>query len=520
VAGLAVVTGATFSGVFQLGFVFDDAAYVVNNHHVRGGLTLEGLGWALTTFFFSNWHPLTWLSHMVDVELFALRPAGHHATSLILHTANGICLFGVLRALTGSTWRSATAAALFLVHPLRVESVAWVSERKDVLSVLLGLLTVAAYVAYVRKPHPLRYLPVVLALAAGLAAKPMLVTLPLALLLLDYWPLGRISRGVGAPRWRLMGHLLLEKLPLLALAAAGGAVAFVAQARGGSMLAETTLPLPARMENAVLAYARYLFKTLWPQGLSPWYPLPEGGPAVSEVRLAVAFLVVVTACCLSQLRRRPWLGVGWLWFVGTLVPVIGLVKIGLQAMADRYTYLPHVGLLTSLVWCCAECGGKAAGKAARQVAGAALVAALAAATLRQVPHWRDDAALYGHAVATVPGNWFMLYNLATTLEKKGSLAEAAALYEEALRLHPTDSYAHFNLAGILVKHGQTEAALAHYRAALHYRPGDPDTHHNLGVLLLSLGRRDEAASQFREALRLRPDHPQARLGLARALAGR
>jgi hypothetical protein len=456
---------------------------------------------------------------MADVELFALRPAGHHASSMLLHLANGILLFGVLRKMTGNTWRSALVAALFLVHPLHVESVAWVSERKDVLSAFFGILTLWAYLRYAERPGVVRYLAVALGLAVGLMAKPMLVTLPLAFLLLDYWPLGRVLRRAGGPAGAPVGQLCLEKVPLLLLSAAAGAATYVAQSSGGSLFTGNSFPLSARAANAVIAYVRYLGKTLWPRNLSPWYPLPTDGYPLWEVCAAGALLVFLSTVVIWQLCRRPYLGIGWFWYLGTLVPVIGIVQVGLQAMADRYTYFPHVGLFVALVWGSAEVVGRRPGRrAVAAVAGAAVLVGLAFVTWRQVPHWRDETSLYGRAVAAVPGNWFMIYNLGTALEKQGHLKEAAARYEEVLRLRPSHADAHFNLGVILGNLGQSEASISHYRAALHIRPDDADTHNNLAAALLARGQLEEAATQFREALRLRPDHPQARMGIRRALA--
>ncbi|MGH9361727.1 MAG: tetratricopeptide repeat protein, partial [Thermoanaerobaculia bacterium] len=346
--GLALLTVLVFAPVVRHDFVsLDDPAYVTGNAQVRRGLTAEGFRWAWGNEVAGNWHPLTMLSHMLDAELHGLDPGGHHLTSLLLHAANAVLLFVLLRRLTGAAGRSAAVAALFAVHPLHVESVAWIAERKDVLSAFFFFLALLAWSGYARRPSSWRYLLALLAFALGLLAKPMVVTLPLVLLLLDVWPLGRLPLAAAAERRRALGPLLREKLPFVLLALGAAAVALVTQREAMSPLA--ALSLGRRIANALLAYAAYLSDTVWPRGLAVFYPLPGALPAW-RVALAAVLLAALTALALARLHRSPWLAVGWLWFVGMLLPVIGLLQVGSQARADRYTYLPSIGLFVALVW--------------------------------------------------------------------------------------------------------------------------------------------------------------------------
>jgi len=517
---LAVATLASFTGVLRGGFVFDDSTYIVNNPLVRLGLTPEGLRWSLTTLYAANWHPLTWISHLLDLQLFGLAPAGHHATSLALHTLNALLLLGVLHRMTGSLWRSAFASAFFALHPLRVESVAWVAERKDLLSFLLGLLTIAAYLRYVRRPGGGRYFVVVLVFAAGLLAKPMLVTLPLVLLLLDYWPLGRLEHRTGDVRHALTARLAVEKFPLVALAAVSAAVTILAQWRGGAMTANDAT-FASRAANASVAIVRYLRMTLWPEGLAVYYPLPISGYPSWMVWSSAGLIAVLFLAALQARRHSPCVFVGVLWFLGTLVPVLGLIQVGNQALADRYTYLPHLGLFVGLTWLAAEVTKRH--PALRSIAVAVSLAVfvlLSVATAAQVRFWRDEPALYSRAVAVVPDNWFMNYNLGLLLEGRGQFAEAIQEYEHTLRIRPDHPYAHYNLGRLLLKSGRINEAAEHYLAALSLMPDDADAHCGLAAVLGAQGRTEEAILHLQEALRLQPEHQDARHNLAVFLARR
>jgi hypothetical protein len=396
---------------------------VVSNPHVRAGITLPGLAWALTANVASNWHPLTMLSHMLDCQLFGLDPAGHHGTSLLLHLANVLLLFAVLWRMTGAAGRGAMVAALFAVHPTHVESVAWIAERKDVLSTLLWILAMGAWARYARHPSLGRYLLVALLMALGLAAKPMVVTLPFALLLLDVWPLERLALG-----WK---RLIAEKLPLLALSVASSLVTLHYQQ--GSLAAPGVVPGSLRAANALVSYADYLGKIFLPRNLAVFYPIPPAIPAW-KIAGAALLLILLTVFALWRVRREPWLLTGWLWFLGTLVPVIGLVQVGRQAMADRYTYIPSIGLFLALVWGAAELGKKH--RAVLAMAAVVLILALAAVTRVQIGYWSDSVTLYRHALAVTSDNYLAHLGLAKALAGEKDWTGAAEQYQAALALRP------------------------------------------------------------------------------------
>jgi protein O-mannosyl-transferase len=518
---LAAAALAAFWPVLGNAFIsYDDRPYVTRNPHVRAGLTWEGLRWAWTTGHAANWHPLTWMSHQLDAQLWGDDPRGHHATSLLLHLASTVTLFLVLTRMTGATGRSAVVAGLFAVHPLHVESVAWVAERKDVLSAFLWMLTMAAYARYVEAPGARRYAWVVLALAAGLLAKPMLVTLPFVLLLLDYWPLGRWS-GTG------LGKLVIEKLPLFALAAASSVVTLVVQSRGGSVGSFEVFPLDVRLLNAVVTCGAYLWQTVWPLRLAFYYPHPVSAPPAWQIAAAALVLLTMTAIALRQRGRRPWLLVGWLWYLGTLVPVIGLVQVGAQARADRYTYLPLVGIFLLAAWGLAEVASRRAGDRGRPAPNRAprwvlvlVVAAflpLVALANAQARRWHDSRTLYDHAIE-VTGESSVVDNLVgVVLADEGRHAEAIPWYERAVRLGPAHVRARDNLGLALIRTGQPEKAIPVLLEAIRVSPNAPEPHNTLGVALSRLNRIAEAIPHFREALRLEPDYVQALTNLGTAL---
>lgn len=449
---LALLTLAAFLPSLWNGFVnLDDALYVTGNRVVMKGLTWEGLAWVRTANVANNWHPLTMLTHMLDCELFGLNAAGHHGTSLLLHLGNVLLLFEVLRRMTGSPWRSAAAAGLFGLHPLRVESVAWVAERKDVLSALFWILAMGAYGRYVREPSAKRYLPVVLAMALGLMAKPMVVTLPFALLLLDAWPLGRLR--LGETGWtRRLGRLIVEKLPLFALSAVGSLVTLRYQTT--SLVSLEVFPWSMRLANVAVGYATYLGKTVLPRNLAVFYPIPLAIPAWKALG-AAALILVLTALALWKARKAPWFLVGWLWFLGTLVPVIGIVQVGRQAMADRYTYIPSIGLSLAICW---GISTLAASRRWRPVlAGASVLAllVLTALTWAQVRHWSNSVTLFRHALAVTQGNYVAHVALARTLASKGDWTGAAEQFRGALALRPGLREARIGLRETLRRAGQS-----------------------------------------------------------------
>jgi protein O-mannosyl-transferase len=522
VLAILVLTTGCFLPVLSAAFLnLDDPAYVTRNPNVLGGMTLQGLHWAFTSFDSANWHPLTWLSHMADVSLFGLRAGAHHGTSLALHALAAAFLLLALERMTGALWPGFVAAALFAVHPLRVESVAWVSERKDVLSGLFGMLALLLYLRYASRPRPGRYLAVFAVFALGLMAKPMLVTLPFVLLLLDWWPLGRF-RGPSSgavSRVTARQRLLVEKVPLMVLSAASCAVTYLAQRRGGAMVSAEVFPFVARVGNALASYVGYLAKMLWPHRLVPFYP--HLGPVLSpgEFALCLALLGVVTAVAVVHRGRRPWLLVGWLWYLGTLVPVIGLVQVGLQGMADRYTYLPGIGPVLALVW---EARSRALprvrGRAAFGGGAAAVLAILALFTWRQASWWKDTATLFNRVITVDPRNYFAFNMLGADSYVRGDSARAEALFARALALRPEYYVARYNYALALAANGRSYEALAQFTAVIRFNPRDAESHFNRGRLLLDAGNAEAALRDFEAALAVQPEERQFRIARDRALA--
>jgi Tfp pilus assembly protein PilF len=502
----------------------DDPAYISENPQVAAGLTWQGLVWAFTTGHADNWHPLTWLSHMLDVQLFGVTPGPHHLTNVVLHIANTLLLFGLLHRMTGQVGRSAVVAGLFGVHPLHVESVAWVAERKDVLSTLFGLLTLWGYVAYVRQPRVARYLVVVLLLALGLMAKPMLVTLPFVLLLLDFWPLGRLAGGAGTagrpesaalidPRSAL--KVVWEKVPLLGLTLASSIVTFVAQQRGGAVIGFEVLPLGQRVANALVSYVAYIGKMLWPTRLAVIYPYPHSLP-IWWVIGSLLGLIGVSVLVIRAARRAPYLPVGWLWYLGTLVPVIGLVQVGIQSMAaDRYTYVPLIGLFIILAWGIPDLLTRWSYRHIALPIGAGLVLVACSITASvQVQYWKNRTALWERAVDVTKGNYLAHNNLGNVLAQMGKTDEAIAHYAEALRIKPGLAEAHNNLGFTLAGRGRADEAMTHYAEALRIKPDYVEARSNLGVALATQGRVDEAIQELREALRMAPNDAEVHANLA------
>ena len=462
---LAALVFLAFGGALRCGFVwFDDHGYVYENPAVTGGLTQAGLRWAWTTTHMYNWHPLTWLAHMADAELYGLNPAGHHLSSLLLHAANAILLFFFLRRATGHGPAALAAAALWAVHPLRAESVVWISERKDVLAAFFGLLALLAYVHWTGRK---RWLGATAAFAASLLAKPAWVTLPCLLLLLDAWPLGRWSR---TPAWKLV----LEKTPLWLLAAGSCATTLAAQSAGGAVKSFAALPAGARLANAATAAVQYLRALVWPTDLAVYYPFPAGGASAAAAAGATILLLALTALAVAAARRAPWGLVGWLWFLGALVPMIGLVQVGGQAWADRYSYLPHIGLALALAGGVVQLAGRRAGP----VVAGLLVAVLMGLSRAQTAVWHDTESLFRHALAATQDNWLIHFNLANRYQLDGRRAEACAKYRAALAIAPNYAPAMNNLAWALAvdpKATPEEAAeaLAWARKAIEVSGGAP-----------------------------------------------
>jgi Flp pilus assembly protein TadD len=501
--GLAALALVAFWPVTKAGFVhFDDDEYLVRNPRVAAGLSASGAAWAFRTTLSGNWMPLTWLSLLLDVRLFGLDAGRMHQVNLLIHGANGVLLFLLLRALTGALWRSALVAALFLAHPLHVESVAWVSERKDVLSAFFWLLGLGAYLRAVRRPGPLRLLPVTLLLALGLMAKAMPVTFPLTALLLDRWPLGRLRSG------RDLWPRLREKAPLVVLAAAAAAVAVFAQGREGGLSTLAGFPLPVRLGNAVSACGWYLGKALWPARLAFFYPHPGAGLSWTGAALTGAALAAGTALALA-LRRRPCVAVGWLWYLVTLLPVLGIVQVGLQATADRYSYVPLTGLFLLAVWGAGDLARRSpALRAAAGTAAVACLVALAAAARAQAGHWADSRSLSAHAARVAP-SWMALLDLGIDAQLAGSSDDALAYLRRARDLNPANVQVLYNLAWVHEQRREWEPAVAGYRQAALLEPRDATAPTSLGALLVSLGRSAEAVPWLERALRLAPDADRA-----------
>ncbi len=555
-AALVLVTFAAFHGVLSSGFVnYDDDGYVTENPHVRAGLRAESVAWAFTTTEQANWHPLTWLAHMLDVQLFGLDAGKHHRTSLLLHAASAVLLFLLLVSMTGALWPSAFVAALFAIHPLHVESVAWIAERKDVLSTLFWLLTLGAWLFYVESRTAGRYALVLVLYALGLMAKPMLVTLPFTLLLLDLWPLRRLTLPLREASVRLPG-LLREKAPLFAMSAASCIVTFAVQRSAGAVQTLRDFAFAERLANSALAYVAYLGRTFWPTSLAVFYPYPAHVALLTwPVAGSGVLLVGITALALLLARRAPYVAFGWLWYLGTLVPVIGLVQVGGQARADRYTYVPLIGVFVIAAW-----GLEEIGKARRSmrngvvILAAGSIVALSAATRLQVAHWTNGSTLYEHALAVSSDNWLAHNNLGRVLFEGGQSERAIAHYEaalrispgyadahynlgialgrigrrpeaieqflETLRLEPSHAMAHNNLGGVLSEEGRLDEAVEQYDQAMRLDPRNAEAPYNLGNLLFHAGRLDEAIEWYEQALRLRPDRAQARNNLGNALAMR
>lgn len=513
---LLLATLLAFVPVLGYGFVdYDDPVYVTDNLHVRSGISVDGVVWAFSSFVSSNYHPLTVLSHMLDCQLFGLEPRGHHLTSLLLHLASTLLVFEVLRRMTGDLAPSAFVAAVFALHPLRLEPVAWIADRKDLLSGFFSIVALAAYLAYVRRPSWARYVAVAAATLGALLAKATAVTLPGALLLLDLWPLGRIPRDSWRAAARALPRLVAEKLPLLALAAGVGALATVAQ--GSAWMPVATLSWPHRVANALVSYATYLGQTLVPRGLAVFYPHVE--IPVWKAAAAGALFAALTALAVAAWRRAPYLTVGWLWFAGTLVPVLGLTQVGNQAMADRYTYVSGLGLTIAAAWgLAAAAGSSAAARRGLAVAGVAAVLALAAATRVQARHWRDSVTLFRHALAVTAPNVVAHLNLAEGLREAGDLDAAVEHYRAALALEPTRVEAVAGLGMARRAQGRLEEALAAMRRAAELAPDDARVHHALASVLDDAGRTDEAILHLEKAIELDPGQIVSHLGLADLLA--
>jgi tetratricopeptide (TPR) repeat protein len=497
-------------------FSFDDPGYVRDNPRVKDGLTWEAVKWAMTSGYFANWHPLTWISHMLDIQLFGLNPGPQHVVNLLFHVADVVLLFAVFFTMTKQVGRSAFVAALFAIHPMHVESVAWISERKDVLSTFFWLLTTLAYIQYVRRRSARWYATVVVLFALGLMVKPMLVTLPCVLFLLDIWPLRRATIGVDT--LKVWSRLALEKVPLLALAAASSVITVIVQRQAGAVESLTRLPIIIRAANAIIAYGTYLQKLIWPTRLAVLYPYPD---QIVALTLAAHFIVLtaITVGVVRVRRHHPYLLVGWAWFLGTLVPVIGLVQVGKQSMADRYTYVPAIGLFILVAWGIPALVQRfRVANYALSALAAASIAALGLVARTQVGYWKSSISLWTHTIEVTGDNYLAENNIGWDYATEKRHDEAIPHYLKSVKLSPRFIGGHTNLALSLVAVGRLDEAIAHYNTALSVIPDNALVHGNLGVALAKQGKLTEAIAHYREAIRLKPDYDEAHSALGLALA--
>jgi tetratricopeptide (TPR) repeat protein len=509
---IAVLTVAVYWPVLSNDFIsYDDTDYVTVNMMVRQGLTIKGFLWTLGAFHAANWHPLTWLSHMLDVEMFGLNPLWHHATSLLLHTVNSVLLCALLHRVTGYLGRSVVVALLFALHPLHVESVAWVSERKDVLSTLFWFLTMWSYACYVNKPSLKRYLPIAALFTLGLMAKQMLVTLPFVLLLMDYWPLKRIATRHGGDN---VNHidlklLLLEKIPLLFLSAAASLVTIRAQESAGALAHGDSQTMLMSAGNAFISYVTYLRKMFWPTDLALFYPFETTAVTSLKVTAAIVLLAVLTGLVLTQWEKRPYLIFGWFWYIVTLLPVIGFIRIGGQALADRYTYIPLTGLFLIIVWGGAEVAETwRKGFAAVVGVTVIVVATLSVLTVTQIRYWQNSYALYDHALSVVKRNWMAHNNIGILLAQYNRNAEAIFHFQESVRLNPVGAEGFRNLGNSLQMAGRNPEAVEAFRQAVRISPKDAENHYRLGYAYLLGGNSTFAYQEYLQLLPL--DESRAR----------
>lgn len=509
---LIVTTLAVYWQITNHEFInYDDGLYVTENSHVQAGLTLGSIKWAFTTCHASNWHPLTWLSHMLDYELYGLNPMGHHWTSLQIHLINTLLLFFILQYMTGALWKSAFVAALFALHPLHVESVAWVSERKDVLSTFFGMLTISAYIMYVKKRNLLKYSLVFIFLSLGLMAKSMLVTIPFVLLLLDFWPLKRLKLTLNQASGQTSNLLLLirEKIPLLVLVAISSILTLIAQ-QSVALRTLESFPLQARVANAFISYASYFGKAIWPLRLSVFYPYQEASISLwyaSEAALMIAGSLFIAV---NISKKYPYILVGLLWFLVTLLPVIGIIQVGDQAMADRYTYIPLIGIFIAVAWGGSDLLKKWTNK--KIVPAILAISVLLVLTMQsflQTTHWKNNITLFGNAIKVTENNWLAHNNLGIALFSKGKLDKAIYHYKKALNIRPDTVGAIKNLGVAMSDKSNFEKAAKYFSKALVINSEDWDAHYKLGGILTKQGKSNEAIRNFTEAIRINPDYAPA-----------
>jgi Flp pilus assembly protein TadD len=523
--GLAVMTFGIYAQVIGHQFItLDDSWYIKDNSMVNCGVTLAGLAWAFTTFHEGNWHPLTWIAHMIDSQLFGMNAGGHLLVNALIHLANTLLVFWFLSRTTHARWPSALVAALFALHPLHVESVAWAAERKDTLSTFFGLLSLISYTRYAEGHSRKWYAWTGSTLTLGLLAKPMLVTWPFVMLLLDYWPLRRLSQSTSRKNFLVsIAPLLREKLPLFAIVAASCVITFFAQSHGGAVRTFTDVPIALRLLNALVSYANYLLLTFWPHDLAVYYPFTPIGIPAWQIVGAAFLLIGITASCLFQRKIRPYLIVGWLWFLGTLVPIIGLVQVGGQTMADRYFYIPSIGLLIAVVFGLADIAKtrRVAPSLSAAIAGVVLLV-LATLTNARIHLWSDSFTLFKHALAVTPPNLIIENSLGIAMDNSGRYDEAAAHFEKALQVQRDHYEVLVNIGVTRYHQGQLPEAIEYYQAAIRSQPDAPEAHAQLALALWKQNRNEAAYDEVRRASQLAPKDANIRnyLGIALGRLGR
>jgi tetratricopeptide (TPR) repeat protein len=524
---LILSTGAVYLQVWNHEFVgYDDDGYVSENVRMQNGLTLDNIIWAFKTTHKSNWHPLTWLSHLLDVQLFGIQSGRHHMTSLFFHILNSLLLFVVFRKMTRKVWQSGFVAVMFALHPLHVESVAWVSERKDVLSMFFWMLALWSYVRYTEHPQIKRYLAVIGFFVMGLMAKPMVVTLPFVLLLLDYWPLKRIqfktlNNDPAVPAGRpSAGFLILEKAPLFIFALASCFITVFAQKKNGAIGSSEIHPFSGRVANALVSYLEYIRKMIWPDNLAVLYPYP-GAISGWQFIAALILLIGISFLAIRYLKKFPWLGVGWFWYLGTLFPVIGIVQVGVQALADRYTYIPLTGLFIIFAWGTPQL---MAGWRHRVIVISATCAALFPVLMitawTQVSYWQNSRTLFTHTLNVTSNNFVIHNNLGYELAIMGRADDALKHYREAIRINPDFEMTYINLGKVLLLKGKVNESVRYYQALLEIKPAYAGVHHNLGLVLLRKGDTENAIVHFREALRINKNYAEVYNSLGAAMLSR
>jgi hypothetical protein len=522
---LALVVLSLYWPVTGYEFIaLDDNLYVVENADIQKGFSPQGISWAMTTLYTTNWHPLTWLSLMIDYELYGLKAPGYHVSSLLLHILNTLLLFIVLRRMSGEIWKSGVVAALFAVHPLNIESVVWVAERKNLLSTLFWILTIMAYVRYTDKPGWKRYSLILVFFILGLTAKPMLVTMPFVLLLLDYWPLQRFSwfdhnrpeESVQdrTKRRKCLIRLLIEKMPLLLLSLLSAWVTLYAARTGGAVKAISVFPVGGRIENALISYAMYLYKMVWPIDLAIFYPYPPGRP-LWQVVSSILFLAAVTAFVCLKGRTRRYLIAGWFWYVITLLPVIGLVQVGFQSMANRYAYISLIGIFIIIAWGVPDLLKRFSGRRYLPAVSVSVILTFIFCTKSALPGWKNSEAVFQQALNVTKKNHIAEMGMGNVWLSRGNLHKAVPHYMEALRLKPDYAEAHNNLALVLMREGKGDEAAAQFREALKDNPKYAEAFNNLGAVLAGQRKWQEAEDSFKRALKFKPDYTGAQSNLTK-----